>query len=105
MSSVLVVLRSCGDSEAAHRHAHSDAKILHCDISPRNILITGEGNGLLVDWDLSKHIGGANTKNPPERTVWIKPFLFFSDAYDTNIGYLAIHGRSAPKATRKMPRP
>ena len=107
MSPVLVILRlgSCADSETAHRRAHSDAKILHRDISPGNIMITNEGNGLLVDWDLSKDIGASNIESPPERTVWIKPFLLLSDAYDAIIGYLAIHGRAAPDATKTKPRP
>ena len=38
----------------AHRHAHDKAKILHRDISAGNIMITEEGRGLLVDFDLSK---------------------------------------------------
>jgi thiamine kinase-like enzyme len=32
------------------------AKILHRDISVGNILITSQGNGILIDWELSKDL-------------------------------------------------
>jgi hypothetical protein len=38
----------------AHYHTYYDAGILHRDISAGNILITSSGQGLLIDWDLSK---------------------------------------------------
>ena len=38
---------------AAHQQAYFGAYILHCDVSVNNILITDEGKGLLIDWDLS----------------------------------------------------
>jgi RIO-like serine/threonine protein kinase len=37
--------------------AHQDtynAKILHCNFSPGNIIIGSDRRGLLIDWDLSK---------------------------------------------------
>jgi len=37
----------------AHTAAYFDAHILHRDISVGDILITDEGGGLLIDWDLS----------------------------------------------------
>lgn len=37
---------------AAHDGAYFDARILHRDISEGNIIITTEGEGLLIDWDL-----------------------------------------------------
>ena len=40
----------------AHKEAFENAKILHRDISVGNILITNDGHGLLIDWDLSKYI-------------------------------------------------
>jgi serine/threonine protein kinase len=49
--------------------AHDMANILHRDISAGNIMITEEGRGLLVDWDLSKSLGNADeAPSPPERT-------------------------------------
>jgi RIO-like serine/threonine protein kinase len=37
----------------AHQDAYN-AKILHRDFSPGNIIIGGDRRGLLIDWDLSK---------------------------------------------------
>jgi len=42
--------------ELAHKVAHEKAGMLHRDISVGNILITNDGHGLLIDWDLSKSI-------------------------------------------------
>jgi RIO-like serine/threonine protein kinase len=39
--------------------AHKDAfraQVLHCDLSPGNIIIDSNGRGLLIDWDLSKSL-------------------------------------------------
>ena len=41
---------------AAHSHAFEDAKILHRDISAGNIILTSEGRGLLIDWELAKDV-------------------------------------------------
>ncbi|KAK7041706.1 hypothetical protein VNI00_008995 [Paramarasmius palmivorus] len=38
----------------AHREAYERAKVLHRDVSAGNILITQEGEGLLIDWEFSK---------------------------------------------------
>ena len=38
----------------AHTVAFENAGILHRDVSAGNILISGEGSGILIDWDLSK---------------------------------------------------
>jgi serine/threonine protein kinase len=40
----------------AHAAAYNKAQILHRDISAGNILITEEGSGILIDWDLSKKV-------------------------------------------------
>ncbi|ETW82607.1 hypothetical protein HETIRDRAFT_314935 [Heterobasidion irregulare TC 32-1] len=53
------------DSIEAHQQAY-DAGVLHQDISGGNILITNDGRGLLIDWDLSRRtdskISGARLK-------------------------------------------
>ena len=40
----------------AHTVAYGTARILHRDVSAANILITENGSGMLIDWDLSKEI-------------------------------------------------
>lgn len=40
----------------AHSRAFELAKILHRDISAGNILLTDEGRGLLIDWELAKNV-------------------------------------------------
>jgi hypothetical protein len=42
-------------SPSAHDEAFNKARVLHHDISVGNILITC-GQGMLIDWDLSKQI-------------------------------------------------
>ena len=56
----------------AHKETYDKARILHRDISVGNILITGDGSGLLIDWDLSKHVKKLDENPQPrqsERTV------------------------------------
>jgi serine/threonine protein kinase len=54
----------------AYRHAYQ-ANILHHDLSPENIIIDEKGNGLLIDWDLSKPVAlnGEETPRCATRTV------------------------------------
>ncbi|KAI0318709.1 hypothetical protein OF83DRAFT_920034 [Amylostereum chailletii] len=40
------------DVAEAHKEAYEKAGTLHRDLSVQNILITSEGEGLLIDWDL-----------------------------------------------------
>ena len=40
----------------AHTDAYNKTRILHRDVSAGNILITEEGKGILIDWDLSKKV-------------------------------------------------
>jgi serine/threonine protein kinase len=47
----------------AHTAAYDKARILHRDVSVGNVLITDEGGGILIDWDLSKKVNeGADPK-------------------------------------------
>jgi serine/threonine protein kinase len=52
----------------AHSHAFNKAKILHRDISAGNIILTDEGKGLLIDWELAKMMGKGGRRRP-DRTV------------------------------------
>ena len=74
----------------AHRHAHDKAEILHRDISAGNIMITEEGRGLLVDFDLSKFLDADDGgESQVERTVRSTTTLFDSsktDSLDRELG-------------------
>ena len=56
----------------AHDDALNKAGVLHRDISVGNILIA-DGRGILIDWDLSKHVNKEPSKcdeiRQPTRTV------------------------------------
>ena len=52
---VPIIIQLCYHS-VAHKEAFENVKILHRDINVGNILITNDGHGLLIDWDLSKYI-------------------------------------------------
>jgi RIO-like serine/threonine protein kinase len=61
---------------AAHDGAFFDACILHRDISAGNIIITTEGEGLLIDWDLCVNLRNHEVAaRRPKRTVRV--FLQF----------------------------
>ena len=52
----------------AHSHAFEVAKLLHRDISMGNIILTNEGRGLLIDWEMAKKVNEIGRRRP-DRTV------------------------------------
>ena len=48
----------------AHTAAYNKTGILHRDVSAGNILITDEGTGILIDWDLSKKVKEVSESKP-----------------------------------------
>ncbi|KAG9317806.1 hypothetical protein JVU11DRAFT_2029 [Chiua virens] len=54
----------------AHSHAFEDAKILHRDISAGNIILTDEGRGLLIDWELAKLVSDIGSRRPDRTGTW-----------------------------------
>ena len=57
----------------AHTDAYNKTRILHRDISTGNILIAGDGAGILIDWDLSKKVKDDPNAKPRQhsRTVGV----------------------------------
>ena len=54
----------------AHDAAYYDTDILHHDISVGNIMISEEGEGFLIDWNMCVWVGpGAMSLERVERTV------------------------------------
>ena len=49
----------------AHKVAYEKAGLLHRDISPGNILITEDGDGILIDWQFAEKIGPNVNYCPP----------------------------------------
>ncbi|KAH9017119.1 hypothetical protein EDB83DRAFT_2679871 [Lactarius deliciosus] len=58
------------DAIKAHTGAYERVGILHRDVSAGNILITDNGSGILIDWDLSKKVvkGRSGTQRQHSRT-------------------------------------
>ncbi|KAI9567162.1 hypothetical protein HD554DRAFT_2329373 [Boletus coccyginus] len=54
----------------AHSHAFKIAKILHRDISAGNIILTDEGKGLLIDWELAKMVDEGGSRRPDRTGTW-----------------------------------
>ena len=52
----------------AHLHAYENVKVLYRDISVGNIILTDEGGGLLIDWELVKLVDDDKSRRP-DRTV------------------------------------
>ncbi|KIL55725.1 hypothetical protein M378DRAFT_17686 [Amanita muscaria Koide BX008] len=71
------------DAMQAHQHAYFNAHVLHRDISAGNILITYEGKGLLIDWDLCVKLMDPNNGNkfvPARRPDWTGTWQFIWQA-------------------------
>jgi thiamine kinase-like enzyme len=65
-------------TSVAHTAAYNKARILHRDVSAGNILITDEGGGILIDWELSKKVKEYADPKPRQhsRTVRCRKDLF-----------------------------
>ena len=57
---------SLADGQTIHRLTHDMAKLLHRNIDTGNIMITQEGRGILIDWDL---VNASGSLNPSEHMV------------------------------------
>ena len=74
----------------AHMDAY-EAGILHCDISPGNIIIDSDGTGRLIDWDLSKPLA-ARLETPRIVCTKIPRFVIEANmALIQSSGHTAIH--------------
>lgn len=52
----------------AHEDAYTKCKILHRDVSGKNVLLVVGGHGILNDWDLAKRVDNCERRHH-ERTV------------------------------------
>ncbi|KAH7920187.1 hypothetical protein BV22DRAFT_1098584 [Leucogyrophana mollusca] len=59
------------DAFHAHRDAVEKCKILHRDVSAGNILITKDGRGLLIDWDMSKDMNNQEARQLGRTGTWL----------------------------------
>ncbi|KAF8836850.1 hypothetical protein BDN67DRAFT_261607 [Paxillus ammoniavirescens] len=50
------LVRGIHGAMKAHWFAYTAVRLLHRDISPGNIILTKDGEGLLIDWDLAKTV-------------------------------------------------
>ena len=75
----------------AHQHAYFDAGILHRNISVGNILITDEGKGLLINWDLCLNLNNDRASaRRPDRTV--SAYIFAISMFLTvSLGNVAVY--------------
>ncbi|KAJ7577497.1 hypothetical protein C8J56DRAFT_749954, partial [Mycena floridula] len=64
-----------------YRDVYVKGNVLHGDISEGNILIYG-GRGLLIDWEMAKHLGNSNGKSPSPRYCTIR---FMSSRLSDNL--------------------
>ncbi|KAF8553900.1 hypothetical protein OG21DRAFT_1509533 [Imleria badia] len=64
------LVMSVFDALQAHSHAFKFAKILHRDISVGNIILTNEGKGLLIDWELAKKVNEGGSRRPDRTGTW-----------------------------------
>ncbi|KAF8444058.1 hypothetical protein L210DRAFT_3759168 [Boletus edulis BED1] len=58
------------DALQAHSHAVNYAKLLHRDISVGNIILTDEGKGLLIDWEMAKKMDEHGSRRPDRTGTW-----------------------------------
>ncbi|KIJ10162.1 hypothetical protein PAXINDRAFT_172239 [Paxillus involutus ATCC 200175] len=66
----------------AHWFAYNIVKLLHRDISPGNIILTDDGKGLLIDWELAKKVD----ENAPRRRERTGTWQFMSAVLLRNPG-------------------
>jgi RIO-like serine/threonine protein kinase len=59
----------------AHTAAYNKTGILPRDISAGNILITDEGTGILINWDLSKKVKEASDSKPRRHSRTVRVHL------------------------------
>ncbi|KAK7044110.1 hypothetical protein VNI00_007827 [Paramarasmius palmivorus] len=64
------LLHAITDVIQAHKEAYEKARILHRDISPGNMIVTDGGEGLLIDWELSRPLDGGKGKEFRRVGTW-----------------------------------
>ncbi|KAE9384735.1 hypothetical protein BT96DRAFT_841797 [Gymnopus androsaceus JB14] len=69
-SSTWELVTAIYDAMIAHQDAFKLASLLHRDISVGNIIITNDGRGMLIDWELSKQLGQKEPRSYERTGTW-----------------------------------
>ncbi|KAF9235779.1 hypothetical protein BU15DRAFT_77621 [Melanogaster broomeanus] len=64
------LVRGVLDAMRAHKFAYEVLQLLHRDISPGNIILTEDGRGLLIDWELAKTVGEIGNRRRERTGTW-----------------------------------
>lgn len=81
--------------------AYELCKIIHRDVSGNNIMITNDGRGIMLDFDLSRPATSDKYLGPRQRERTVSPLLAIIFIANAQIGYLVFHVGSSPTRRTK----
>ncbi|KAG1898025.1 uncharacterized protein F5891DRAFT_1240372 [Suillus fuscotomentosus] len=64
------LVNAVADALEAHEDAYHKAGILHRDVSVGNLIVTDDGEGLLIDWDLCRKCGTIQKRRHDRTGTW-----------------------------------
>ncbi|KAF5389910.1 hypothetical protein D9757_003597 [Collybiopsis confluens] len=81
---IITLVRAVLDALIAHQVAFEEGSRLHRDISVGNIIITDEGRGMLIDWELSKDVKQEGLRSFERTGTWQFKSIRLLEATDEN---------------------